>query len=84
MATIERRKARLRRIREASSSNAMPQIAKVNEKDVSEPIHASPADHYEVGESQNDSIDIFPFLQKSSEDPAVRVRHRRLVITHSS
>lgn len=80
MAAIERRKARLRRIRETSSSNGTPQTAGVNQNDISEPIHASPADHYEVGESQNDPIDLFPFLQRSSEDPAVRVRRRRLVI----
>ena len=80
LAMIERRKVRLRCIREISS-NAMLQMAGVNQNDVLEPIHATAVDHYEVGESQNDPIDLFPFLQRNSEDPAVRVRRSRLVIT---
>ena len=56
-------------------------MAGVNQNDVLEPIHTSAADHYEVGESQNDPIDLFQFLQRNSEDPAVRVRRRHLVIT---
>ena len=80
LAMIERRKARLRCIQETLPSNAMPQMAGVNLSDVLEPIHASAADHYEVGESQNDFVDLFLFLQRNSEDPAVRV-HRRCLIT---
>ena len=80
LAMIERRKARLRRIQE-TSSNAIPQMAGVNENNVLELIHTSAADHYEVGESQNDPIDLFQFLQRNSEDPAVRVCRRHLVIT---
>ena len=79
LAMIERRKARLRRIRE-TSSNAIPQMAGVNQNNVLELIYTSAADHYEVRESQNNPINLFQFLQRNSEDPAVRVHHRHLVI----
>ena len=59
----------------------IPQMAGVNQNDVLELIHTSVTDYYEVGEFQNDPIDLFQFLQRNSEDPAVRVHHRHLVIT---
>jgi hypothetical protein len=36
-------------------------------------IEPSLADRYEVGKSQNCPIDVFPFLQRNSDDPAVKV-----------
>lgn len=64
MARIERRQARLRRLR----------LVHVRSTTEPESIFAStPEAHYHIATSQNDAIDIGLFLNQSYNDPAVKV-----------
>ena len=64
MAQIERRQARLRRIRA---------MYPTSEQKMNEDIAVSPEAHHVIGKSQNFPEDITMFLQKNKGDPAVKV-----------
>lgn len=64
MTQIERRQARLRRIRAKYPKSEL----KTNED-----IAVSPEAHHIIGKSQNFPEDITMFLQKNKSDPAVKV-----------
>jgi hypothetical protein len=65
IARIERRQARIRRIREKLRLNH-------NGKDV-EDVSQDPAPHHHIGQSQDDYVQFGPFLQKHAGDPAIKV-----------
>lgn len=66
MTQIERRQARIRRIRQkiATSGAATP---------ITTDSTFSSTAHYHVGKTQNNPVDIMPFIYKYSTDPAVKV-----------
>jgi hypothetical protein len=61
---IERRQARLRRIREGHRRSGKPQ---------DEQVVGSPEAHHHIGKSQNNPEHITHFLRKNAGDPAVKV-----------
>jgi hypothetical protein len=61
---IERRQARIRRIREELvKANKLPQ----------ETLASDPEVPYNIGKSQNLPVDLTPFLQAHADDPATKV-----------
>lgn len=64
MAQIERRQARIRRIRARSFANG---------KSEKETIAINPEVHHNIGKSENQSEHIGLFATKNSGDPAVKV-----------
>jgi hypothetical protein len=64
MAQIERRQARLRRIRRQLPTHMIKQR---------EPVVKSPEEHHHIGFSQNNHEHIGTFLQKHTGDPAIQV-----------
>jgi hypothetical protein len=68
LAQIERRQARIRRIkqRSTSGSNASPELRG--------PQDADPAIHHHIGASENDRLHIGKFCREHADDPAVMVR----------
>lgn len=64
MTQIERRQARLRRIRAKH---------RVDGSAVAEVLAATPEAHHAIGVSQNLPESIAHFLQKNSSDPAIKV-----------
>ena len=65
MAQIERREARIHRIRERHSKEGRFQ---------GEMVASTPEEHHHIGLSQNKFEHIGTFLRKQSGDPAIRVR----------
>lgn len=64
---IEQRQTRIRQIRQKLN------VGKSNDSSEAPASRQDIGKHYEVGKSQNHPEDIFPFLQKDPEDPAVLV-----------
>ena len=64
MAQIERRQARLRRIRRKLPSHVLKQR---------EIVTKSPHEHHHIGHSQNNYEHVGTFLQKHTGDPAIQV-----------
>jgi hypothetical protein len=64
LAQIERRQARIRRIRERLVKTKMP---------TPESVARNPDEPYNIGKSQNLPVNISHFLQKHLDDPAVKV-----------
>lgn len=66
IAGIERREARLRRLRSANSTQGM-------QPDTSSIFVSTPESHHHVANSQNDAVEIRTFLNQNSGDPAIKV-----------
>jgi hypothetical protein len=66
MTRIERREARLRRIRAKHSRDGSAVV---------EVLAVTPEVHHAIGVSQNLPESISPFLQKNSSDPAIKVEY---------
>jgi hypothetical protein len=64
---IERRQARIRRIRSQLNSGKCSGLSDDSE------FAPSPAARYQIGKSQNESVILPAFLQMHSRDPAVKV-----------
>jgi hypothetical protein len=64
LARIERREARLRRIR-----------AKLSKDNTREAVGNTPHEHHHIGVSQNQFEHLGTFLRDHSGDPAIKVRH---------
>src|SRR5882762_3314981 len=64
LARIERREARLRRIRARLSQEGR----------IGETVAKTPHEHHHIGASQNQFEHIGTFLRRNSEDPAVKVQ----------
>ena len=62
LARIERRQARIRRIRARHSDS------------VHEQVDSTPEKHHHIAKSQNDNVHIGTFLRKNVGDPAVQVQ----------
>jgi hypothetical protein len=60
---IERRQARIRRIRESGIGSAQL-----------ESVSSVPDERYNIGKSQHRPIDLDGFIRKNSDDPALKVR----------
>jgi hypothetical protein len=77
---IDRRQARIRRLREELvRANKLPQEA----------LASDPEAPYNIGKSQNHSVDLTQFLQANTDDPATKVLfifrkryHRCLSVIH--
>lgn len=67
MTQIERRQARIRRIREHQKMNGDTSTS------IKTDIATSPNSRYHVGNSQNEPEHIVAFVQKNSGDPAIKV-----------
>ena len=63
LARIERRQARIRRIREASKATTVP----------TEAVPDVPEERYNIGKSQHLPINLNSFVQKNMDDPAMTV-----------
>ena len=74
LARIERRHARIRCIRERLYRAQPSSFPVVKQNDIASG-NASLEDRYQVGQSQNNPVDIFEFLQNNTGDPAIQV-HR--------
>lgn len=68
MTQIERRQARIRRIREQLNSSTNPKAA------VDVEATTPPNARYHIGKSQNEPEHITAFIQKNAGDPAVKVK----------
>ena len=68
IAQIERRRTRIRHIRQKIPNQLTPPSAADE--------HVAPRidDHYEIGNTQNHPENILLFLQQNADDPAIRVR----------
>jgi hypothetical protein len=64
MTQIERRQVRIRRIRAQHRKNG---------NYVNEDIARSPKAHHHIGKSQNFPENIYSFVQKNRDDPAIKV-----------
>lgn len=67
MTQIERRQARIRRIRKKLATNGETLPLEPN-------IATSPSARYHVGATQNQPVHIMTFVYTNSHDPAVKVR----------
>lgn len=65
MAQLERRAARLRRVRARLTREGGLQP---------EAVPSTPQEHHHIGATQNNYIHIGTFLQKNTGDPAIQVR----------
>ena len=63
LARIERRQARIQRIREASKATTVP----------TEAVLDVPEEHYNIRKSQHLPIDFNSFVRKNMDDPAMTV-----------
>ena len=63
LARIERRQARIRRIREASKATTVP----------TEAVPDVPEERYNIGKSQHLPINLNSFVRKNMDDPAMTV-----------
>jgi hypothetical protein len=72
---IERREARLRRIRARHREVGRP---------INEDIATTPEAHHIIGKSQNQPENIPLFLQKHARDPAIKVRKKAFSAENSS
>ena len=70
LARIERRQARIRRIREASKAATIPP----------ETIPNIPNERYNIGKSQHLPIDLHNFVRKNIDDPAITVGVTTLIM----
>lgn len=73
MTQIERRQARIRRIRARLDANGNPKGPLEVE------TGTSPDDRYHIGKTQNQPEHIFGFIQENIKDPAVKVNLPHLV-----
>lgn len=67
MTQIERRQARIRRIRQHLDANGKPKATPADEAML-------PNAPYHIGKSQNEPEHIISFIQENAGDPAVKVR----------
>jgi len=82
MTQIERRQARIRRIRERLSAtqaqgpkppNALSTAGPLSNIPSSEASYADAENRYSIGKTQNHPLDLFPFLRENGHDPAAKV-----------
>lgn len=69
MTRIERRQARIRRIRERLNTNR-----NASAETVMGTLSSSPDARYHIGKTQNQPEHIIAFVQRHTEDPAVKVK----------
>lgn len=65
MTQIERRQARIRRIRQ--------RLENKGEKMLEPELALSPTAHYHIGKTQNQPVHVMSFMYTNSHDPAVKV-----------
>lgn len=76
MTQIERRQARIRRIRSYLEQNHAQAVGHHDDSDLEPNVQTSmfePKARYHIGKNQNDPEHIISFVQKNERDPAIKV-----------
>jgi hypothetical protein len=76
LAKIERREARLRRLRAKLSDGGLSDGGQLQDE---ETVAADPLKHHHIGRSQNNYYHIGTFLRNNAADPAVKVGVVRVI-----
>ena len=77
MGCIERRQARIRRIRQKLNKKTKPHEQLEHEEDPKSWTSA-----YHIGKTQNHPVDLEIFVKENCHDPAAKVMFKHLVVSH--